>query len=66
MSVGPTRQGRGAAVEDDDLKLYLLRHGESTANVEGVFAARLCEPPLNGRGGAGLRQAAGHSDLLDA
>jgi broad specificity phosphatase PhoE len=29
------------------LKLYLLRHGESAANVERVFAARKIDPPLS-------------------
>ncbi|MBM3237648.1 histidine phosphatase family protein [Candidatus Poribacteria bacterium] len=30
--------------------LYLLRHGESVANVERVFAARKIDPPLSDRG----------------
>lgn len=33
--------------ENDDLTLYLLRHGESAANVERVFAARKIDPPLS-------------------
>jgi len=32
------------------LTLYLLRHGESTANVGQVFAARKIDPPLSGMG----------------
>ena len=33
-----------------DLTLYLLRHGESVANVERVFAARGIDPPLSDTG----------------
>jgi broad specificity phosphatase PhoE len=33
-----------------ELTLYLLRHGESLANVERVFAARKIDPPLSDTG----------------
>jgi len=32
---------------NDGLTLYLLRHGESIANVERVFSARKLDPPLS-------------------
>ena len=35
---------------NDDLTLYLLRHGESIANVDRVFAARKVDPPLSDMG----------------
>ncbi|MFQ5906443.1 MAG: histidine phosphatase family protein [bacterium] len=33
--------------ENDDLTLYLLRHGESVANTQGVFASRKIDSPLS-------------------
>jgi len=33
-----------------NLTLYLLRHGESLANVDRVFAARKVDPPLSNVG----------------
>lgn len=44
-----------------DLTLYLLRHGESTANVKRVFAALRIDPPLSE---AGIQQAAAQAELL--
>ncbi|MBL7177643.1 MAG: histidine phosphatase family protein [Desulfobacteraceae bacterium] len=36
--------------DNENLTLYLLRHGESEANVERVFAARKIDPPLSAIG----------------
>jgi broad specificity phosphatase PhoE len=44
-----------------DLSLYLLRHGESVANVERVFAARKVDPALSE---AGRRQVRGQIGML--
>lgn len=43
------------------LILYLLRHGESKANVDRIFAARKIDPPLTDRG---IRQAIMQSEKL--
>lgn len=34
----------------DSLTIYLLRHGESIANLENVFASRKIDPPLSSTG----------------
>jgi broad specificity phosphatase PhoE len=44
-----------------DLTLYLLRHGESVANVGRVFAARKVNPPLSD---AGIQQATMQAESL--
>jgi broad specificity phosphatase PhoE len=44
-----------------DLILYLLRHGESVANVERVFAARKVDPPLSD---VGIQQATMQAESL--
>ena len=44
-----------------DLTLYLLRHGESAANVKRVFASLRIDPPLSD---AGIRQAAAQAESL--
>lgn len=46
-----------------DLTLYLLRHGESLANVDRVFAARKVNPPLSD---TGIQQAIMQVELLKA
>jgi broad specificity phosphatase PhoE len=46
-----------------DLTLYLLRHGESVANVGRVFAARKVDPPLSD---VGVRQAKMQAESLKA
>jgi broad specificity phosphatase PhoE len=46
-----------------DLTLYLLRHGESVANVDRVFAARRIDPPLSD---IGVRQAKMQAQSLKA
>jgi len=45
---------RGMHSQMTDLTLYLLRHGEATANVDRVFAAKKVDPPLSQ---AGIEQA---------
>ena len=44
-----------------DLTLYLLRHGESAANVKRVFAALRIDPPLSE---AGIQQATAQTESL--
>jgi broad specificity phosphatase PhoE len=44
-----------------ELTLYLLRHGESEANVGRVFAARKVDPPLTAEG---IRQAEAQGEFL--
>ncbi|MBW2060927.1 MAG: histidine phosphatase family protein [Deltaproteobacteria bacterium] len=44
-----------------DLTLYLLRHGESEANVRQVFAARKIDPPLSDNG---IHQASRQAESL--
>jgi probable phosphoglycerate mutase len=44
-----------------DLTLYLLRHGESTANVEGVHAAKKIDPALTD---LGIQQAKTQAEYL--
>ncbi len=43
------------------LTLYLLRHGESKANVDRIFAARKIDPPLTERG---IKQAMMQAEAL--
>lgn len=44
-----------------ELTLYLLRHGESEANVGRVFASRKVDPPLTTEG---IRQAEAQGEFL--
>lgn len=46
-----------------DLTLYLLRHGESVANVRRVFAARKVDPPLTDMG---IQQVTRQAESLKA
>jgi broad specificity phosphatase PhoE len=43
------------------MMLYLLRHGESLANVEHLFAARKIDPPLSADG---IRQILAQTEVL--
>jgi len=45
----------------DNITLYLLRHGESQANVDRIFAARKINPPLTEQG---IKQAEAQSEAL--
>ncbi len=45
----------------DKLILYLLRHGESQANVDRIFASKKIDPPLTERG---IRQAIKQAEAL--
>jgi len=55
----PSLRKKEMESDTKDLTLYLLRHGEATANVNRVFAARKLDPPLSQAGiEQALRQAA--------